>query len=310
MTLKEKKVDFFQIKLNFIEGITPFTFEDILTSEEVLENEVRIKGKDFMIKILKKDEAQIVGIIAAKKKNGLPAKYDSSLTKITSLGFSNDDALLYPNIFLYDTEKEVLLYELNKNGCYIDHFILALYKLVKPNNKLKGFAINLNPLFTYDQYQKLLTIKEHTSIEIEIAHPSKIKEDVDKKGAFGLFIKTGKKLGGTKLVAKISVDARYDDTSLNNDEVKSIIDEVETLIQQTDGNLVEKLVVKGRSSILDNKKIQQIDLLAERLFDYISIKEPRENSDLLEEQREKEILKLIDKHEDELNRIISIKSKR
>lgn len=96
------------------------TFEDIL----IFMNGRKCydEFKEYELKLIDtKLNNCIVGIIITGQNKNLPAKRDRATGEFYPLNLNPDkETLSFGNIFLYDKNLNILLYEVNINGCYID----------------------------------------------------------------------------------------------------------------------------------------------------------------------------------------------
>lgn len=212
MPTKDKKIDFFQISIKDWEGVSSsLNFEDIVSHQDVKNADVRLKGKDLELKIYKNDPEVIVGILETSRNTNVPPKKSKRLKKLSRLGLSPDEGLAYGNVFLYDKKRNILMYEVNKFGSYLDHFINFIYLALKKadSNIYKKFKIKTDIILTPDEYNRIISMIFHKSIELQIAQPNKIIDDLNHKNDALLNIcKSANELNSSRLTTKFEVESK------------------------------------------------------------------------------------------------------
>lgn len=292
MALKKRKVEFYKVFIKSLNGEkdSDTTFEEIITSKDVVGQEVYVKGKDLEIKIYKNDKDIIVGLIETSRNNNVPPKKNKKARKLSKLGLNIDEGLAYGNVFLYDKKRKILLYEINKFGCYLDHFVTYIYSALKATKSdlYKKFRIKLEVVLTANEYRRILNMDFHKAIEVQIAQPKAIIKDLKhKNGALYNVCESASDLESSRLSAKFEVEGRRKTKGLSTKTVKEVMRDISNLLKTKSSEKVQKVIVSGYEN--DVKKIQKIDLIANRYLKHITLDEPRENLDLLERQRSKEI---------------------
>ncbi|WP_318345249.1 DUF6731 family protein [Flagellimonas baculiformis] len=310
MALKKKKIEFYKVSMKTFNGEkeSQLKFEDILKSSDINGQEVIFKGKDMEMKIFDKKPNLIVGLLETSRRNNVPPKKNKTAKSLSKIGLNKDEGLAYANVFLYDVDRQILMYEINKFGSYLDHFVSYIYLALKQSNStlFKKFKINLEVVLTSNEYNRILNMKFHKSVEIQIAYPNKIIEDLKhQNGALSQVCKSANKLNSSKLHAKFEVDAKNKKTSkgLTSKTVKEFLDDAKNLLKTKSNQNVQKVIVSGYGN--DLKKLQHLDLIANRYIKHISIDEPRENSNLLELQRSSKIKELHENCKQDLDSIFS-----
>src|SRR5688572_16111974 len=93
-----KKVETFKLILDTEEN---FKLLDIITSDEVLNKEKRVKGKTVSYRILSDKPKYIVGLVETSRNDNIPPKKNRRNKKISELGLTPDEGLAYANVFLF-----------------------------------------------------------------------------------------------------------------------------------------------------------------------------------------------------------------
>lgn len=292
MALRKKKIEFYKLSVtDFNGGYSNLLFENIVSLKEVATKEERIKGKDLELKLYENNSDYLVGIIETSRRNNIPPKKNKTKKSLSKIGLQRDEGLAYGNVFLYDKKREILMYEVNKSGCYLDHFITFIYRTTKETKLFKKFKIRLSVVLSKDEYNRIMNMSFHKSVEVQIAHPDKMLADFNhKQGALYDVCKSGQDFDSKRVFAKFEVDANPNSKSLSTTTVNQLLSQVTKMLSSKSGENVEKIIVSGYEN--DVKKLKKIDLIADRYIKNIELDEPRENNDLLEKQRTDEIKKL------------------
>lgn len=287
MAIHKKKVEFFTVILKTEED---FSFEQLITSSEVVEREFRIKGKDVELRILNKGRDTITGLVVTSRNENIPPKKNKKKKTIEKLGLEVGEGLAYANVFIYEKKRKILMYEVNKFGCFVDHFIDYIHRSCKDSENFKSFDIALNSILNANEYQRMLKMRFHKSVELQIANPRQIIADYQhKQDALFNVCSSAASVGSTRLSTKFEVEAKKDGVGLTSRSVKELIDSVLRIFRSPQGDNIKKIQVVGYETDSEDDKLQPIDLIADRYLQQIELDEPRENTDLLEGQRSKQI---------------------
>lgn len=305
MGVKKKKIEFYKVLIKDFEGNdSALKFDDIVSSKDIVGKEIFIKGKDLELKIYKNNKNVIIGHIETSRNNNVPPKKNKKAKKLSKLGLNSDEGLAYGNVFLYDKKREILLYEVNKFGCYLDHFISFIYLALKDakSELFKKFRIKLEVVLTSNEYYRIVNMNFHKSIEVQVAQPHRIIDDLKhKNGALYNVCNSGNEFNSSRLSAKFEVQGKKKSKGLSSKTVRELMDDISRLLKTKSSENIQKVIIAGYEN--DIKKLQKIDLIANRYIKYIEIDEPRESGDLLEGQRNSEIKKL---HKNSINDLDSI----
>ncbi|UZH56334.1 hypothetical protein JRG66_05575 [Salinimicrobium tongyeongense] len=305
MAKKKKKIEFFQLSLVKMSGKkSSVAFQDLLTSPEVVNRPISFKGKDLELKIFISNSHYVLGMLETSRSSNLPPKKDTVAKKMSKLGLKNEEGLAYGNVFLYDIKRQIFMYESNKFGSYLDHFVTYIYSALKESQSkyYKAFRIKLDVVLTSNEYQRILNFDFHKSVEVQIAQPSKMMKDIShKNGALYNVCKSGKELESGRVFAKFEVEAKRTAKSLSSKTIREVLQDVSSLLKKRSGENVQKVTVTGYEN--DLKKLKKLDLIANRYYQEMTLDEPRENHDLLEKQRTDEMKRIYKDCQNDLKEI-------
>lgn len=292
MAIRKKKVEFYKVVLKTLDDkLSDIKLDEVLASIEVLNKEVYLKGKDIELKVFANNDDYLVGIVETSRNNNLPPKKSKKAKTLSKLGLNIDEGLAYGNVFLFDKKRNILMYEVNKFGCYLDHFISFIYLSLKNTTLFKQFKIKLEVVLTSDEYNRIVNMNFHKSVEIQIANPDKMMTEFEhKNGAIYNVCESANQFNSSRVFAKFEVEAKKTKKGLTTKTVREVLNEVTSLLQGRSSENIQKVVVTGYEN--DIEKLQKIDLIADRYIKEIALDEPRENNNLLEKQRTDAIVSL------------------
>ncbi len=258
----------------------------------------------------------IVGIILTTKRGGIPPKHNTQTGATGPLGLDPDEGLGYANVFLYEPDRNLLLYEFNKNGTYLNQFIdfvkikgqqLLDINLI-PGTLPSMISVDLNPLLKTEAYERMLSIGNYRVLEISIANPTEFMEYVDHGSENGQSLleltSPSRLLNSPKFKATYSC-GHLITSSLNAGAFRRIIDALRYGMTTRHGKNIEKIKLRGYYQDPElGTVLQPIDLLADRYIKQFNLPEPNELIDFQEGQRREEIVSLYRSCLHELSRLI------
>jgi hypothetical protein len=307
MAHKKKKIEFYRVEMMTMENLpSQLTFEQILNIPEILNISLPIKGKDVELKILRNNDDYIVGMLETNRDANVPPKKHKQNRTFDRIGLI-DEGLAYGNVFLYDKRRRILMYEVNKFGCYLDHFVNFIYLALREceSEFYLRFRVKFGAILTHDEYNRIMNFGFHKSIEVEIAHPELIIADFEhQNNALFNAINSGRELNSTKVFTKFEVEARPNrGEGLSNMNVRELLDTASRLLQGRNNGNIKKIVVSGYDQ--DARRLKKIDLVADRYLKTITLDEPREHINLLEAQRRDQIIMLFDNCQADFDRMFA-----
>ncbi len=296
MALKRKKIEFFKVNIMTMENLpSEISFAEILSIPELLNISLPIKGKEVEFKIMRNTDDYIICLLETNRDSSVPPKKHKGNRTFSRIGLNSEEGLAYGNVFLYDKNRNIIMYESNKSGCYLDHFVEFIYSALQAGQSelFRTFRIKFEVILTHDEYNRILNFGFHKSIEIEIARPDRIVEDFEhQNNALFSAIESGRQLHSSKVFAKFEVEGRRQNRGegLFATSIRDILNEATRLMQGRNSENVKKVIVSGYEA--DVRRLKKIDLVADRYIKFIQLEEPREQVNLLENQRTQQILEL------------------
>jgi len=120
--MAKKMVDIQLISIESDVANAPIQLEAVL----VALNDFKKEGnnKSYQIKIWNNGNNSnfVSGLVITEQIKDLPPKRNKDTGAFSSLGLQDNERLAYGNAFLYDKDLNVIFYEVNGNGCYLDQF--------------------------------------------------------------------------------------------------------------------------------------------------------------------------------------------
>lgn len=294
----KKIIETFQVIVETDQDTT-LTFEELLLSKSAKDYEAYVAGKTVQMTILDdgKRSGTIIGMVETTRQDNIPPKRHIKQKKIQALGLQPGEGLAYGNIFIYEKKRKLLMYEVNKFGCYVNHFLDFFQSVCEEDDKCDWrFNLKINTILKPDQYVRMKQMEYYKSLEVKFANPIELaKAYTHSNDALKKSIEMSKELHSETTTCKFDVRSkRQGGAGLANRTLRDMISGLKKLLNTEAGSYNIKTVkVYGYAQDDDGgEKLEPIDLLADRYLAHITLKEPRENVDLLESQRKSEIIRV------------------
>lgn len=122
MSMAKKMVDIQLVSIESDVANDPIQLETVLIALDTFKKEGN--NKSFQIKIWNDGNNSnfVSGLVITEQIKDLPPKRNKDTGVFSSLGLQDNERLAYGNAFLYDKALNVIFYEVNGNGCYLDQF--------------------------------------------------------------------------------------------------------------------------------------------------------------------------------------------
>ncbi|UKJ07921.1 DUF6731 family protein [Solitalea lacus] len=285
MAKKKKRLEVVTVTLR-VNDYREFTFADFLMDPEISERDIKLSDRYVRLKYLEDCGDYIVGLVQTTKMQSTPPKNNVTTGVLSPLGLTNVEGLAYPNVFLFEKHRGILLYEISKEGTYLNQFEDVIYRLSN-DTWYKPFDINFKTVYNVDSLEKLLSMGEKKTLEIEVANPDYLIRKSENEGkAVGEVLKPGKDLGADNFKIIASVGARTSHV-LNGGFINSVLSGFQKLIPQSDG-AVKHIKLKGYTT--ENKdSLTEVDLVIDTMKLYIKVNERKNMADLQPTERKQEI---------------------
>lgn len=273
--------------------------------------------KDYELIILSQKDDVTVGIITTGHNKNLPPKKNKVTGTHSTLGIDiTKENLSFGNVFLYDANLNVLFYEVNKNGCYLDDLKAYLQNKWNLDNTENQVDVNFYLVSRKGEYERLLKMSYFKEFQAVIANPTEVLQEIEDSessmlGTARKYVSDAAKANTDTLVVKFSTHGKkINKTGLARQTVLKLVKSFQHLITYGLRNHVEVLKVQGYFSDPElPSTLQPINLIADTFTIHISLTDKLLHDDLQEAEREAEVRKLYIKHLPELKRLFKPEKK-
>lgn len=300
-------------KKKFIEVLTPrikclsqgngeVTFADVLSY--MTSKTVYYSDKEYIVKVYSCClENCLEGIIVTGQNKDIPPKRNDHTGEFSALPVDiTHEKLSFGNAFLYDKKLNVLFYERNKNGCFIDtlaKFFTHVWNQDEEEHKDIKIELDFIAILRKGEYERALKMGYYKEFIAEFTNPKEILEEMadDNSSLYGISKRCATEAVRAKsdrFEIKISTFGKQ----LNKDGLsfKTIKDYLKSVRFLLEGRMkcnVETVRIKGYSSDPEeSSSIQTIDLVADVFKPYFRLTSNSLNSDLQETERRQELRKV------------------
>ncbi len=310
MSRKKRNIEVLSVKLRFADDEPrTVTFSEILNC--LNGREYRFQEKIFNFSLLQTDKLNcIAGIIITTQDSDIPPKrnkftgvYNTIQIDVQTEGFA------YANIFLYDTDRNILLYEINKNGCFPNQLKEFIYSSWNADEENVRFDISFPPVLRLNEYDRMLRMDRYKKIKIELFNPvdlvDSIRESTD--SIYNNILKSNINFGAqtnanTIIIEQTAFQKRINLEGLSHSMVRGLVNAVRQHIRQ---NNIQTLTVEGYDSDSeDPNRCKIIDLVGDTFKEYFWITDIQIHSDVQQSERKEGIEDLYDRLLPEFRQLI------
>ena len=318
MATKARFVDILSPIVEVQEGAVPVLFEDILRF--MVGREYRIGEKSFTFLLFQNpmQEDYVEGLVITTQDSDIPPKRNKTTGEFSSVNIDTRiEGFAYANVFLYDTQRKVLVYEINKNGCFPRQFAEAVYhhwnhiETVERDEEPEiRTPFNLKfPIFARrDEYDRMLRMNYYKKISVELVNPQGIVLNrLEEDDSIENWIKdsVARAAGCNANIIRLEQTAfsrKANPEGLSHYGVKQIIDKVKALFGR--GN-IQKLEVQGYTEDAEEpNKCRPVDLLTDAFKESFKIEDIQVHSDLQASARKQGIESLYNRILPEIRQIL------
>jgi hypothetical protein len=315
MSKKKHLVDIVTVNLGFLDKSPVTTFDKMLKSEFVNGQSKIVKGKSIEYKLLEDTEVYIVGILITTQDKDIPPKRHKKTGEFNALDVTAEEGLAFANVFLFEKNHSILMYEINKNGCYLDQFKEFLFKCWVAQTETDYIKIDIKfaAVLKLNEYERAVKMRYYKSVEVVIAEPKEVlqlfedENDSIENNSVLSNVKSqlveGVANNSSIIVLKHSVYTGQP-FGLSHSRVVEFISAIrDKILKSNKRKNVQKLVVVGYSEDMDIKRQEPIDLMGDVFKTSFSLYEPRINTDVQMLSRKGEIKELYNKHQSDFKAI-------
>jgi len=306
MPIVTKKVEIQIVKLTPDE----LNFEDLLLSE-YLKRPFNHYGKAIQLNYLEDKGDYLIGVMVTTKKTGIPPKHNTETDEFNPLDLKPTEGLGYANVFIYDKNLKILMYEFNKNGTYLTAFIEYINAYCNGQKEFEQFSLHLDPLLNMQTYEKMLAMRFYKQLEIKIAQPTElIAEYKGTNESVKNTLKLGKESHTDYLTLILNVNGRRKEGLLDN-FVTKYATQFLGIGKKNEDDLIKKFTIKGYEIDQDGENVPStIDLITDRYRAEFKIDEPRILQTIQVTERKGLLIELYKECKKEFKDIVKIQGKR
>lgn len=310
----KRKVDIVSVQINSLSGgVTP-TFNQLLSCIEA--NEYYVNGKLFELSMLDSEvQGVAMAFIETTQDSDLPPIKNKQSKELTALDINpNEEGLAFANILLYDTRLNVLIYEINRNGCYLGKLKEWIERRWNENHEEQEIEINFPAIIRRNEYNRVIGMTNYRKLVCKLLNPTQIVYEMNNhsESLAEQIIRQQAENGIQTGADFVTIEQnctllRLNPHGLSRDFVRGVADFTRNLLQRTRlRQNVETIEITGYSIDPESnrQKIRTIDLLADTFDESFMIPEVQLQVNLQREDRKAGILRLYERIAPELRQII------
>ncbi len=296
----KKKVEVFKVRIKTADG-SELKLEEILLNKEINAKSIKTGFKHVEFVFVEEKDDFILGIVQSTKMNATPPKNNLRTRQMSSLGLSNEEGLGYGNVFLYSKSTQFFLYEVTKDGVFAGQLASHIYNIVKDTEIVK-FDIHFEVVMNVDAMKKLLTMGSKKLVHMQFANPDELLKKVkNEQQSIKEIAKSGNEFGAEFIDVTYKIVTRKGNY-LHTNKVNQLLEWVNGHYGLLKEN-VKKLSVKGYEE--DVEGITEVDLIKDKMIEYISYSESKNMVDLKPFERKQGIIEAYLRVERDIKKIIS-----
>jgi hypothetical protein len=310
----KRKVDIVSAHINSLSGgVTP-TFNQLLSCIEA--NEYYVNGKLFELSMLDSEvQGVAMAFIETTQDSDLPPVKNKQSKELTALDINpNEEGLAFANILLYDTRLNVLIYEINRNGCYLGKLKEWIERRWNENHEEQEIEIYFPAIIRRNEYNRVIGMTNYRKLVCKLLNPTQIVYEMNNhsESLAEQIIRQQAENGIQTGADFVTIEQnctllRLNPHGLSRDFVRGVADFTRNLLQRTRlRQNVETIEITGYSIDPESnrQKIRTIDLLADTFDESFMIPEVQLQVNLQREDRKAGILRLYERIAPELRQII------
>lgn len=312
----KRKVDIVSVEINcFSDGEKP-QFTQLLRFIEA--DEYYINGKLFELSILDSERQGVaMAFVETTQDSDLPPVKNKQSKVLTALDINpNEEGLAFANILLYDERLNVLVYEINRNGCYLGKLKEWIEKRWNENHENQEIEINFPAIIRQNEYNRVLGMTNYRKLTCKLLNPTQIVREMNNQNEslaeqiIRQQAENGSQTGADFVTIEQNCTLlRLNPHGLSRDFVRGIADFTRNMLQHAAlRQCVDTIEITGYAidPESDRQRQKTIDLLADTFDESFSIPEVQLQVNLQREDRKVGILRLYDRIVSELRQIIRV----
>jgi hypothetical protein len=314
MATKRRFVDVVSTNLTFVEeNESNPKFKDILLFLNSKKH--RYQEKILELSLLDTQIPNcIVGIIVTTQDKDIPPIRDKQTGQYSPVIINPvNQGLAFANIFLYDFQRNILLYEINRNGCFLSQFSDFIYSRWNEMYEDIRFAVTYPVVARKNEYNRMLQMDYYKKITVELFNPSVLvdcfedESDSIQNNILKQNIRTAQQSNANFIkLEQVTLNKRFNPMGLSRSMVQGFVDAVKLNIADKGyrGN-IKTLKVEGYTSdVEDSRRSKPIDLLLDAFNEFFKITDIQIHIDVQQTERKEGIEALYNKILPELRQLV------
>jgi hypothetical protein len=304
MADKKRYIDVLSTRLTFSEENTANpSFTDILRFMNG--KEYRYSAKIFEFSLLDTTvEDCVVGLVVTTQDRNIPPIRNKRTKEYSKVNINpTTQGLAYANIFLYDIQRNILLYEVNKFGCFPNQLKDFIYASWNKENENQRFELNFPAVLKANSYQRMLNMSHYKRVIVELYHPTELIHCFDEStdSIENNILKQNLQLSSQNNAdifkfEQVAIAKKYNKTGLTRSLVRGLIDAVKlNILDKGFRQNIQTLKVEGYAEDPEYKGSKPIDLLADTFNEYFKITDIQLQSNVQQGERKQGIEELYNK---------------
>lgn len=299
--MSKKKIEVFKVKIKTVDG-SELKFEDILLNKDLTKKVIKTGGKYVEFVYVEERDDLIVGLVQSTKMTATPPKNNTQTRTMSALGLAGFEGLCYGNVFLYSKSSKFFLYEVTKDGVYMGQLDGHIYDIVRDEADLIKFDIRFDVVMTVDAMRKLLTMGSKKALHMQYAFPDEMLKKVkNSQQSLKEIAKPGKELGADFIDVTYKITTRKGH-SLHTGKINQILEWIGDNYALMKDN-VKKFAVRGYEE--DEDGVTEVDLIKDKMIEFISYSENKNMDDLRPNERKHEIIEAYGRIKRDLDSILA-----
>lgn len=317
MKTKKRFVDIVSPTLRYADGINEVLFVSFRDVLSFMNNkEYRYNEKIFELRLLDTELSDcVLGIIETTQDSDIPPIKNKTTKVYSSVGINPEtEGLAYANVFIYDSIRNILIFEINKNGCFLNQFIEFIYSQWMSNEENIPFDLKFDAVLRANEYQRMLDMDYYKRITVDLYNPVELincfneANDSLANNLLRTQIQAGQQNNANILrLEHIAMGKRINPMGLSRSLVKGVVDAVKVSIADSGHRQnIQKIEVLGYSVDIDSGKStsKTIDILADTFNESFRIPDVQIQSNIQLADRKQGIETLYSKVLPEIRTII------
>jgi hypothetical protein len=295
MAYKRRNVDVLSVNFRYSDGENrSVQFSDIM--QYMNNREFRINEKIFNFNLLNCQVSDcMMAIIVTTQDSDIPPKRNKSTGVYTQVQINpTEEGFAYANILFYDVRRNILLYEVNKNGCFPNQLKEFIYHHWNAEEDNVRFDISFPTVIRANEYQRMLQMDYYKKISIELYSPTELINCFEESSdsIYNNIIKHQINMGvqsnaNTITIEQVALQKKVNPMGLSHSMVRGLVDAVKLNIAERGHRFnVQQLRIEGYTSDSeDPNRCKPIDILADSFNEYFKIPDIQIHTDVQQADR-------------------------